>query len=145
MLKLFWSSVLNIQNYDQKKNTKVRVFRRENSEFVNVKCSLGSTVLDIMFYKSLYILSNVILLFKDQDEAEVGIIESVSLRNFMCHSQLEFKFGPNVNFVTGKNGSEYIVHHLVAIRRTCPLTQNTTIKTVSIHRYHVTVIHMKKL
>uniref|UniRef100_A0A8C2CZ18 Structural maintenance of chromosomes protein 6 n=1 Tax=Cyprinus carpio TaxID=7962 RepID=A0A8C2CZ18_CYPCA len=37
---------------------------------------------------------------------EVGIIESISLKNFMCHSLLgPFKFGPNVNFVVGNNGS----------------------------------------
>ncbi|KAM8774202.1 structural maintenance of chromosomes protein 6 [Rhynchonycteris naso] len=38
--------------------------------------------------------------------AEVGIIESIQLRNFMCHSMLgPFKFGANVNFVVGNNGS----------------------------------------
>ncbi|EGW02731.1 Structural maintenance of chromosomes protein 6 [Cricetulus griseus] len=38
--------------------------------------------------------------------AEVGIIESIQLRNFMCHSMLgPFKFGSNVNFVVGNNGS----------------------------------------
>uniref|UniRef100_A0A672LYN5 Structural maintenance of chromosomes protein 6-like n=1 Tax=Sinocyclocheilus grahami TaxID=75366 RepID=A0A672LYN5_SINGR len=37
---------------------------------------------------------------------EVGIIESISLKNFMCHSLLgPFEFGPNVNFVVGNNGS----------------------------------------
>ncbi|KAM4695476.1 structural maintenance of chromosomes protein 6 isoform 2-T2 [Discoglossus pictus] len=37
---------------------------------------------------------------------EVGIIESIYLKNFMCHSILgPFKFGPNVNFVVGNNGS----------------------------------------
>ncbi|ELW71999.1 Structural maintenance of chromosomes protein 6 [Tupaia chinensis] len=39
-------------------------------------------------------------------EAEVGIIESIQLKNFMCHSMLgPFKFGSNVNFVVGNNGS----------------------------------------
>ncbi|KAM3930475.1 structural maintenance of chromosomes protein 6 [Leptodactylus fuscus] len=38
--------------------------------------------------------------------AEVGIIESISLKNFMCHENLgPFQFGPNVNFVIGNNGS----------------------------------------
>uniref|UniRef100_A0A667HPF9 Structural maintenance of chromosomes 6 n=1 Tax=Lynx canadensis TaxID=61383 RepID=A0A667HPF9_LYNCA len=33
-------------------------------------------------------------------------IESIQLRNFMCHSMLgPFKFGSNVNFVVGNNGS----------------------------------------
>uniref|UniRef100_A0A8C0DKS3 Structural maintenance of chromosomes protein 6 n=1 Tax=Balaenoptera musculus TaxID=9771 RepID=A0A8C0DKS3_BALMU len=46
----------------------------------------------------------------DEDEcttaADVGIIESIQLRNFMCHSMLgPFKFGSNVNFVVGNNGS----------------------------------------
>uniref|UniRef100_A0A8C1E6M6 Structural maintenance of chromosomes protein 6 n=2 Tax=Cyprinus carpio TaxID=7962 RepID=A0A8C1E6M6_CYPCA len=41
-----------------------------------------------------------------QVTGEVGIIESISLKNFMCHSLLgPFKFGPNVNFVVGNNGS----------------------------------------
>ncbi|XP_060677903.1 structural maintenance of chromosomes protein 6-like [Hemiscyllium ocellatum] len=39
-------------------------------------------------------------------EGDVGIIESISLKNFMCHACLgPFKFGPNVNFVVGNNGS----------------------------------------
>ncbi|XP_077147585.1 structural maintenance of chromosomes protein 6 isoform X2 [Ranitomeya variabilis] len=38
--------------------------------------------------------------------AEVGIIESISLKNFMCHAMLgPFQFGPNVNFIVGNNGS----------------------------------------
>ncbi|KFP90045.1 Structural maintenance of chromosomes protein 6, partial [Apaloderma vittatum] len=37
---------------------------------------------------------------------EVGIIESIQLKNFMCHSMLgPFQFGSNLNFVTGNNGS----------------------------------------
>ncbi|XP_077988309.1 structural maintenance of chromosomes protein 6-like isoform X2 [Glandiceps talaboti] len=38
-------------------------------------------------------------------EAEVGIIERVTMKNFMCHTRLEFNFGPNVNFIVGHNGS----------------------------------------
>ncbi|NXN94563.1 SMC6 protein, partial [Rhinopomastus cyanomelas] len=37
---------------------------------------------------------------------EVGIIESIQLKNFMCHSMLgPFRFGSNLNFVVGNNGS----------------------------------------
>nr|XP_016851959.1 PREDICTED: structural maintenance of chromosomes protein 6 isoform X2 [Anolis carolinensis] len=37
---------------------------------------------------------------------EVGIIESIKLKNFMCHSMLgPFEFGSNVNFIVGNNGS----------------------------------------
>uniref|UniRef100_A0A8C5R571 Structural maintenance of chromosomes protein 6 n=1 Tax=Leptobrachium leishanense TaxID=445787 RepID=A0A8C5R571_9ANUR len=44
--------------------------------------------------------------FSQSGPAEVGIIESISLKNFMCHSNLgPFRFGPNVNFVVGNNGS----------------------------------------
>ncbi|CAH2246041.1 structural maintenance of chromosomes 6 [Pelobates cultripes] len=44
--------------------------------------------------------------FSESSTAEVGIIESISLKNFMCHSNLgPFRFGPNVNFVVGNNGS----------------------------------------
>ncbi|KAM3859219.1 structural maintenance of chromosomes protein 6-like [Diretmus argenteus] len=37
---------------------------------------------------------------------DAGIVESISLKNFMCHSLLgPFNFGSNVNFVVGNNGS----------------------------------------
>ncbi|XP_071388371.1 structural maintenance of chromosomes protein 6 [Centroberyx affinis] len=37
---------------------------------------------------------------------DVGIVESITLKNFMCHSLLgPFTFGSNVNFVVGNNGS----------------------------------------
>ncbi|CAN9510891.1 unnamed protein product [Ophioblennius macclurei] len=38
--------------------------------------------------------------------SDAGIVESITLKNFMCHSLLgPFAFGPNVNFVVGNNGS----------------------------------------
>lgn len=38
---------------------------------------------------------------------DAGIVESITMRNFMCHSNLgPFTFGSNVNFVVGHNGSE---------------------------------------
>uniref|UniRef100_A0A8C7XFD9 Structural maintenance of chromosomes protein 6 n=1 Tax=Oryzias sinensis TaxID=183150 RepID=A0A8C7XFD9_9TELE len=37
---------------------------------------------------------------------DAGILESITLKNFMCHSLLgPFAFGSNVNFVVGNNGS----------------------------------------
>ena len=42
---------------------------------------------------------------------QVGIVESITLKNFMCHSLLgPFTFGNNVNFVVGNNGSEFNVY-----------------------------------
>uniref|UniRef100_A0A673AYD5 Structural maintenance of chromosomes protein 6 n=1 Tax=Sphaeramia orbicularis TaxID=375764 RepID=A0A673AYD5_9TELE len=39
-------------------------------------------------------------------ESDAGIVESITLKNFMCHSHLgPFTFGPNVNFIVGNNGS----------------------------------------
>lgn len=39
--------------------------------------------------------------------SDAGIVESITLKNFMCHSLLgPFTFGSNVNFVVGNNGSE---------------------------------------
>jgi chromosome segregation ATPase len=40
-------------------------------------------------------------------EAEVGIIEEITLINFMCHKHLNLKFGPNINFIVGQNGSTH--------------------------------------
>ncbi|CAK6961936.1 structural maintenance of chromosomes protein 6-like [Scomber scombrus] len=38
--------------------------------------------------------------------SDAGIVESITLKNFMCHSLLgPFTFGPNVNFIVGNNGS----------------------------------------
>ncbi|XP_034555608.1 structural maintenance of chromosomes protein 6 [Notolabrus celidotus] len=38
--------------------------------------------------------------------SDAGIVESITLKNFMCHSNLgPFAFGSNVNFVVGNNGS----------------------------------------
>ncbi|OQR78631.1 structural maintenance of chromosomes protein 6-like [Tropilaelaps mercedesae] len=36
-----------------------------------------------------------------------GVIERISVKNFMCHAQLEFVFAPRVNFIIGRNGSTY--------------------------------------
>lgn len=37
--------------------------------------------------------------------AEAGIIEKITLKNFMCHSSFELDLGPQLNFIIGKNGS----------------------------------------
>uniref|UniRef100_A0A669DIC5 Structural maintenance of chromosomes protein 6 n=1 Tax=Oreochromis niloticus TaxID=8128 RepID=A0A669DIC5_ORENI len=40
------------------------------------------------------------------DDGDIGLIESITLKNFMCHHSLgPFQFGPNVNFIVGHNGS----------------------------------------
>lgn len=41
----------------------------------------------------------------DNLPAEVGIIESVTCTNFMCHAYLEVPLGPLINFIIGHNGS----------------------------------------
>ncbi|KAI9728451.1 MAG: Structural maintenance of chromosomes protein 6 [Chrysothrix sp. TS-e1954] len=38
-------------------------------------------------------------------EAECGVLESITCINFMCHEHLEVKLGPNINFIIGHNGS----------------------------------------
>lgn len=44
--------------------------------------------------------------FQGGNAQGAGTIESVDLTNFMCHSRLEMKFGKNINFVSGRNGSK---------------------------------------
>ena len=55
-------------------------------------------------------------------EQRCGTIESVSLKNFKCHAYFNFEFGSNINFFTGRNGSEYFlvlfIKHLVNTLKT---------------------------
>lgn len=37
--------------------------------------------------------------------AEAGVIETVTLTDFMCHEHLSIDLGPNMNFIIGHNGS----------------------------------------
>ncbi|EPS40314.1 hypothetical protein H072_5870 [Dactylellina haptotyla CBS 200.50] len=46
-----------------------------------------------------------LLAAKGNEPADYGTIELIKLENFMCHSCLEIKFGPFMNFVVGQNGS----------------------------------------
>ena len=39
-----------------------------------------------------------------------GVIEKVSLKNFKCHSMLEFELGSNINFILGRNGSKIAIY-----------------------------------
>ena len=48
----------------------------------------------------------------DEDEvdsafapAKAGIIQRISLKNFMCHDSFELELGPQMNFIIGRNGS----------------------------------------
>lgn len=49
----------------------------------------------------------------DKTEADVGIIEEITLINFMCHKNLKIKLGPHINFIVGQNGSKFILQLLV--------------------------------
>lgn len=37
----------------------------------------------------------------------MGVIERIQLTDFMCHRKLDVSLAPNVNFILGRNGSEY--------------------------------------
>lgn len=40
-----------------------------------------------------------------EDVVYAGRISRLQMVNFMCHSNLEIKFNPRINFITGRNGS----------------------------------------
>ncbi|GFY77841.1 structural maintenance of chromosomes protein 6 [Trichonephila inaurata madagascariensis] len=40
-----------------------------------------------------------------RSEGKLGLIESVSVQNFMCHDNLSLSLGPHMNFIIGQNGS----------------------------------------
>ena len=40
-----------------------------------------------------------------QDTPEVGVIERITLNNFMCHTVQDIRFGARANFLIGNNGS----------------------------------------
>ncbi|GIY41471.1 structural maintenance of chromosomes protein 6, partial [Caerostris darwini] len=42
---------------------------------------------------------------RQKSEGKLGIIESITLQNFMCHENLHLKLGAHVNFIIGQNGS----------------------------------------
>ncbi|XP_045606950.1 structural maintenance of chromosomes protein 6 [Procambarus clarkii] len=40
-----------------------------------------------------------------EESASAGVLEWVTVKNFMCHDHLNFTFSSNINFVQGRNGS----------------------------------------
>ena len=54
-------------------------------------------------------------LYNVQDEAETGVLDKVELFDFMCHKHLVLSLSPNVNFILGRNGSEFAEHCMVVI------------------------------
>lgn len=58
-------------------------------------------------WRKVTFLTCVKVLSAGEAVSNAGIVESITLKNFMCHSHLgPFAFGSNVNFVVGNNGSE---------------------------------------
>ncbi len=43
---------------------------------------------------------------RERKQIYSGVIERISLKNFKCHSMLEFDLGSNINFILGRNGSK---------------------------------------
>ncbi|KAF3927142.1 hypothetical protein ABW20_dc0100268 [Dactylellina cionopaga] len=60
---------------------------------------------DAMYLEQTQRLAANSMILKENEPVDYGTIELVRLENFMCHSCLEMKFGPFMNFVVGQNGS----------------------------------------
>eukprot|EP00937_MAST-01D_sp_MAST-1D-sp2_P005072 g5072.t1 len=43
--------------------------------------------------------------FEDREQHDAGVVTKIGVENFMCHRNFSIELGPNVNFITGKNGS----------------------------------------
>uniref|UniRef100_A0A8C6NTX4 Structural maintenance of chromosomes protein 6 n=1 Tax=Nothobranchius furzeri TaxID=105023 RepID=A0A8C6NTX4_NOTFU len=57
--------------------------------------------------------------------SDAGLVESITLKNFMCHSHLgPFAFGSNVNFVVGNNGSKVSNKTLIKYKTACSRGEN---------------------
>lgn len=41
----------------------------------------------------------------DEPSVKAGFIKKLTLKNFMCHDHFELEFGPQMNFIIGRNGS----------------------------------------
>ena len=41
----------------------------------------------------------------DDGDGRTGIVEMITLKNFMCHTSLEVSLNSNLNFIIGRNGS----------------------------------------
>ncbi|CAL9694223.1 unnamed protein product [Knipowitschia caucasica] len=83
----------SLHNTHPRKRAKATAEEEEGDENDN-----SSEVDDALLSQSLLAAGDVV--------SDAGIVESVTLRNFMCHSLLgPFTFGSNVNFVVGNNGS----------------------------------------
>ena len=65
------------------------------------------------------LLTNLIksILLQSVTNGDVGIVERICLKNFMCHGYLDVKLGSHINFIIGRNGSMYsinlILHTLI--------------------------------
>ncbi|XP_071598075.1 structural maintenance of chromosomes protein 6 [Heliangelus exortis] len=77
--------------------SKPRSHKRQRQEYTNEHSEDSNEEENLSSESNFSSLSSV---------GEVGIIESIQLKNFMCHSMLgPFQFGSNINFVVGNNGS----------------------------------------
>lgn len=56
-------------------------------------------------------LEGLFILVLSQSVGDIGVIENITLKNFMSHHLLgPFSFGPNVNFIVGNNGSKKYIY-----------------------------------
>lgn len=99
-----YSQSQNDSNQENQPPPNAMLEKRQKKERVDTRISCINQFNDENTLSQLEATQNMGRLKKDKN-ARAGIIERVYLKNFKCHSLLEFNLHDRINFILGRNGS----------------------------------------